>query len=125
MNAGKGRESILADLFEAVIGAIFLDGGFQKAKEFFFSHFQKEIEEILVQPVKNWKAELQEFSQKKYQKIPIYEVIEESGPPHQKHFRIAVLIDQNKIGEGEGSSKKEAQQKAAADALTRFRSGSK
>lgn len=120
MNTGKGRESILADLFEALMGAIYLDGGYEAAKMFFFRHFQKETEKILGNPTHNWKAELQDFAQKKFQKTPVYEVIEESGPSHQKNFRIAVFINEQKVGEGSGGSKKEAQQQAAADALARL-----
>ncbi len=117
MNVGKGRESILADLFEALMGAIYLDGGYEATKHFFFRHFQKEVDHILDQPARNWKAELQDCSQKQFQQTPVYEVIEESGPSHQKHFRIAVFINQRQVGEGVGSSKKAAQQQAAADAL--------
>lgn len=117
MNIGKGRDTILADLFEAIIGAIYLDQGYEGAKDFFLRHFEEDIERILADPAKNWKAELQDFAQKKYQQTPIYEVIEESGPAHRKIFRVAVFIKNEKIGEGEGSSKKIAQQQAAAAAL--------
>lgn len=119
-NAGRGRESILANLFEAIIGAIFLDGGFDAAKKFFLSNFLPEIEYILKEPPRNWKAELQDYSQKKHQKTPIYEVVEESGPSHQKHFRMAVFIDGLESGVGEGNSKKEAQQNAAKNALLKI-----
>ncbi len=121
MNIGKGRESILADLFEALMGAIYLDGGYEAAEQFFLHHFSSSFEEMLEAPTRNWKAELQDLAQKKYQQMPLYEVIEESGPSHQRHFRIAVFLRQQKIGEGVGSSKKEAQQNAAEDALSRWR----
>jgi ribonuclease III len=119
-NAGRGRESILANLFEAIIGAIYLDGGLYAAKQFFLKNFKLEIESILKEPARNWKAELQDYSQKKYQITPVYEVIDETGPAHQKHFRIAVYIDKTECGAGEGSSKKEAQQNAAKDALNKI-----
>jgi ribonuclease-3 len=119
MNDGRGRESILADLFEAIIGAIYLDGGIEAAKNFLFSKFKQQIESILVTPLRNWKALLQDYCQKKYQLTPIYNVLKASGPDHSKIFEISVLINQQELGRGIGASKKEAQQAAAADALTR------
>ncbi len=120
INSGRGRESILADLFEALIGAIYLDSGLQSVKNFIFSNFNDEIEAILKTPLSNWKALLQDLCQKKYQKPPSYHVIHEEGPDHSKIFRISVLIDTLEIGCGTGQSKKEAQQAAAKDALEKF-----
>lgn len=120
MNDGRGRETILADLFEAIIGAIYLDGGIEAARQFLFNKFSNEIEAILQTPLRNWKALLQDYCQKNYQQTPEYRVIHESGPDHSKIFRISVLIQQQELGSGEGSSKKEAQQAAAANALSRF-----
>ncbi|WP_068469059.1 ribonuclease III [Candidatus Protochlamydia phocaeensis] len=120
MNDGRGRESILADLFEAIIGAIYLDGGIEAAKQFIFANFTKQIEAILATPLRNWKALLQDYCQKKYQQTPVYNVLQESGPDHSKVFQISVLINQQELGRGTGASKKEAQQAAAADALSRF-----
>lgn len=120
MNDGRGRETIIADFFEAMIGAIFLDGGIEAAKRFLFKNFSKEIDAILKMPLRNWKAILQDYCQKKYQKPPIYKVLSEVGPAHSKQFHIAVLINEEEIGHGEGSSKKEAQQAAASDALTKL-----
>ena len=80
MNDGRGRDTILADLFEALIGAIYLDGGLAAAKQFFFDHYAAKIMEYLAQPLRNWKAELQDYSQKKYQKPPLYRIIEGIGP---------------------------------------------
>ncbi len=120
MNDGRGRETILADLFEALIGAIYLDGGMDAAKHFFFSHFSREIEEHLEKPLRNWKADLQDYSQKKYQKPPIYKITKESGPDHSKIFHVSAWIDELEIGSGTGSSKKEAEQAAAEDALRKL-----
>lgn len=120
MNDGRGRETILADLFEALIGAIYLDGGIDAAKIFFFTHFSQHIHEHLQKPSRNWKAELQDFSQKKHQKPPFYKLLKESGPDHSKVFHIAACIGEMKIGEGTGSSKKEAEQAAAMDALNKL-----
>lgn len=120
MNDGRGRESILADLFESLIGAIYLDGGMDAARLFLFKNFSKEIEEILKTPVCNWKAQLQDYCQKKYHHPPVYKVVSESGPDHQKTFSISVIINNEEMGHGEGPSKKEAQQAAAQDAFTKI-----
>jgi ribonuclease-3 len=117
MNDGRGRETILADLFEALIGAIYLDGGLSAASTFFFTRFTPLMEAHLLKPVRNWKAELQDYSQKKYQKPPVYRVLKETGPDHSKVFEVAALIDEAQVGEGSGSSKKEAEQAAAESAL--------
>lgn len=121
MNDGRGRDTILADLFEAIIGAIYLDGGLEAAKRFIFKNFAREIDEILKTPLRNWKALLQDYCQKKYQKTPMYKVFSETGPDHSKHFKIIVYVDDIELGHGEGASKKAAQQSAAANALSRFK----
>lgn len=117
LNEGKGRETIFADLFEAIVGAIYLDGGMEQAKQFLFFHFRHEIEKTLSQPQRNWKAELQDYCQKKYQKPPTYKVVRETGPDHNKVFRVVALIGEEEVGQGEGSSKKQAEQAAAENAL--------
>lgn len=122
MNDGRGRDTILADLFEAIIGAIYLDGGLEEARNFVFKNFSKEIENILKTPLKNWKAILQDYCQKKFQKPPIYKVVSEVGPDHSKQFKVTVSIEETELGHGEGSSKKEAQQASAADALSKIKS---
>lgn len=121
MNDGRGRESILADLFEAIIGAIYLDGGLEAAKNFLFKNFSSQIEQILQTPLRNWKALLQDYCQKKFQQTPHYQLIHSSGPDHSKTFEISVSINDQELGRGTGASKKEAQQAAAADAISRFK----
>lgn len=120
MNDGRGRESILADLFEAIIGAIYLDGGIEATRKFIFDNFSTEINDTLATPLSNWKAMLQDYCQKKFQHPPIYRVLEETGPDHSKSFVIAVMIDEMEYGRGSGASKKEAQQSAAANAIERI-----
>jgi ribonuclease-3 len=116
INEGRKKESIQADLFEALLAAIFLDGGFSHAKDFFWLHFTEEIESQLKEPLRNWKAELQEYSQRKHQTPPVYQVLKEHGPEHSKSFYIAVYLDGVERGRGEGASKKEAEQLAAKEA---------
>lgn len=117
MNQGRGRETILADLFEAIIGAIYLDGGLPAASEFFWRHFQSSVDALVQQPLKNWKADLQDYSQKKYQKAPLYKVEKEEGPDHHKIFHVVVYLEGGEMGRGTGSSKKEAEQAAAQSVL--------
>lgn len=120
MNAGRGRETILADLFEAVIGAIYLDGGWEAAKAFFFQHFESEVAALLDRPVKNWKADFQDYTQKNYQVTPTYRVVKESGPDHDKRFHVEALVEERVFGEGEGGSKKEAEIEAAKAAMEKI-----
>lgn len=120
MNEGRGRETILADLFEALIGAIYIDGGLEVSRQFFWRHFTLDIAHILKEPTRNWKAELQDYSQKKYQKPPTYKVEKEAGPDHSKVFHVAVYIDNREMGKGTGASKKEAEQAAAQNALEKL-----
>jgi len=115
-NDGRGRETILADLFEALIGAIYLDGGLEATRGFLFENFSTDMEEILDTPQDNWKALLQDYCQKQYQEPPFYKVLQESGPDHHKTFDIQVIIKNEIVGQGSGSSKKTAQQSAAKDA---------
>lgn len=123
MNEGKGRGTILADLFEAIMGAIYLDGGIEAARSFFFDHFNDEVFAILEKPHRNWKAELQDYCQKNYQKPPEYVVLREEGPDHLKTFYVQVHLDQKEFGNGAGSSKKEAEQSAAEDAIMMMERG--
>jgi ribonuclease III len=122
LNDGRGRDTILADLFEAIIGAIYLDGGFEITKQFVLSKFSNEFEQILQTPIQNWKALLQDYCQKKHQKAPTYKVINESGPDHSKQFKVIVFLNDIELGHGEGSSKKAAQQSAAENALSKLKS---
>lgn len=120
MTEGHTKMSILADAFEAVVGAIYLDGGLSIAKSFLLCHFEEEANEAIGSPPRNFKAELQDYSQKKFQKAPLYKVIEESGPDHAKRFHVIALIGEKEAGMGMGNSKKEAEQRAAFDALSKM-----
>lgn len=117
MNDGKGRETIMADLFEALVGAIYVDGRMEAVMHFFQLKIVDELQQLIKEPVRNWKAELQDYSQKKYQKPPLYKVLQETGPDHNKVFLISAIVEDQELGQGQGSSKKEAEQAAAEDAL--------
>lgn len=120
LNDGKGRETILADLFEAIIAAIYLDGGIEATERFLFGHFEKNILEIIKNPSQNWKALLQDYCQKHHQQTPQYIVISEQGPDHCKEYVVAVSIQNKELGRGVGFSKKAAQQQAAENAYTQL-----
>jgi ribonuclease-3 len=121
---GKGQRmsssqsSLLADLFEAILAAIYLDGGWQSAYRFYWHHFRSAVEEICYQPACNWKANLQDLAQKKLQITPSYQVLNESGPDHAKEFEVGVFLKEHLLAQGKGSSKKIAQQDAAQTAMT-------
>lgn len=122
IQAGKGgRSSIVADMFEALLGAIYLDGGLDKARTFFMGHFQASIDESSQKPEQNWKALLQEYAQKTWQKIPFYKVLEESGPDHERCFIVGAFIETSCIAQGTGPNKKEAERHAAKAALEKLR----
>ncbi|MBQ4105495.1 MAG: ribonuclease III [Clostridia bacterium] len=114
---GADRPSILSDAFEALIAAIFLDGGYDEAKKFVMTFIEPEIKNMRKKPVKDYKTTLQEIVQKNPGERLEYRLISESGPDHNKHFVSEVLLNSNSIGKGGGRSKKEAEQQAAREAL--------
>ena len=116
----QGKSSVLSDLFEAILGAIYLDGGLKPAQDFIFSHFSQEIDAIIQSPMRNWKAELQDYTQKMFHSVPIYRVEKEEGPDHEKSFYVTVCIQNQILGQGIGNSKKEAQMIAAQNALIKI-----
>ncbi len=119
LSEGRTKTSILADVFEALLGAIYLDAGLAVSKSFLFFHFETEFEAAIGSPPRNYKAELQDLSQKKFQKTPVYKVVDETGPDHAKIFHVMVWIDDQEAGIGMGASKKEAEQRAAFEALSK------
>ena len=109
---GRERPSILADAFEALIGAIFLDGGIAPAKKFILRFLNDKNLHM-----HDYKTLLQEIIQQNPEEQLEYELVEESGPDHDKHFVVEVHLNSNPIGRGGGRSKKEAEQQAAREAL--------
>lgn len=120
---GRKNDNILADCFEALIAAIFIDQGFDTAYTFVIKYlFGKKLDYI----IKNMlylspKSRLQEYSQAKEKMTPVYKIIEEKGPEHRRFFKIAVFIKNKKLAIGEGYSKKEAEEAAAKEALEKYK----
>ncbi len=114
---GRQRPSILADAFEAVIAAIYLDGGIEPAREFVLRYVVPTIGNHTKVAFKDYKTILQEIIQKNPEERVTYELVEESGPDHNKRFVVEVHLNSNVIGRGEGRSKKSAEQAAAQMAL--------
>jgi ribonuclease-3 len=119
-SGGRERASTLADAFESVVGAIYLDGGFDAARNFVLRATADDFEGIARDPEEvNPKGSLQEILQAIEPCAPRYEVIEQSGPEHLKRFVSCVIWNGLELGRGEGLSKKQAQVAAASDALER------
>jgi len=115
---GRARQIILANTIEALIGAIFLDQGYEIAKYFISKYIFSLIEKIVED--KTWldaKSKFQEQAQDYESITPLYKTIKEEGPDHDKQFTVGVFLDKNKIAEGSGKSKQEAEQVAADNAL--------
>jgi len=120
-SGGRRKESLLANLFEAVIAAIYLDGGIEAARTLIERSFVKDIESIDADDLlfKDYKTALQELAQGRGLQLPEYNIINEVGPDHDKRFVVEVKVG-SLAAQGEGSSKKEAQQQAAKHALRDF-----
>ncbi len=114
----KGFQTVLGNSLEAIIGAIFLDRGFKKAKDFVEKNILTDVEKIVEEKAyKDPKTLLQEYLQKKYNELPKYVLVEESGLAHQKNFKVFLYFRGKKISEGQGRSKQEAEFEAAKKAL--------
>lgn len=115
---GRRRLSTLADAFESLIGAVYLDSGQEAAKELILRLFEVEIEEMVESPEeRNPKGELQESLQAIHPTAPVYRIISESGPDHRRVFQAEVTWQDKLLAAGKGKSKKEAEARAAAEAL--------
>jgi len=119
-DTGRARQYILANAVEAVIGAIYLDQGYDASKKFIDKFVIKELPNIIQNNLfRDAKSTFQEKAQEKVGVTPTYEVIQEWGPDHARNFKVGVYLGKELAGEGEGPSKQEAQQMAAEDALNR------
>jgi ribonuclease-3 len=117
-SGGRARTSTLADAFEALIGAVYLDSDLKTAQKFILAQAQADLEQIAEEPVDiNPKGHLQELLQSISQQSPVYELITQSGPEHEKTFAVQVVWEGKVLGKGSGRSKKQAETAAALDAM--------
>ena len=118
LNGGKKKTSILANTYEALIGAIYLDSGYEGVLEVIQRHFARHLRsEMTSHSFDDYKSYLQEQTQQTHGVSPKYEVFHESGPDHDKRFQASVIVEGAVRGIGWGKSKKEAEQEAAKKAL--------
>lgn len=117
---GRTRQSLLANAVEALIGAIYLDGGYAAAAKFIRCWYEERHGSLLET---DHKSKLQEILQKRHKSPPTYETTSSTGPDHDKVFQIVARIGERELGRGTGKSKKEAEQAAACDALNRMEKG--
>lgn len=116
-SGGRTRSSILADAFEAIIAAIYMDGGMEQAREFILRFVLPLLQTAKPKAFKDYKTALQEIIQQNPEERLEYVLTGESGPDHDKHFTVEVHLNSNIIGKGGGRSKKEAEQQAAREAM--------
>ncbi len=119
VSGGRDRDSVISDAFEALIGAIFLDGGIEKSKEFILNNVLSRVDEKTI--FQDNKTVLQEMVQVEAGKELVYKLIKTSGPDHNKIFEIEAVLEGVVIGRGKGRSKKEAEQKAAYDSINNIK----
>ncbi len=118
LTQGREKPSILANTLEALLGALYLDAGFERTKEIIQRLFMPLIEKINAdRPMNDFKSILQEHTQEKYKQRPEYRLVEERGPAHDRTFRVSLRLEGRIIAGGVGKSKKEAEQKAAREAF--------
>ena len=117
MTGGRTRPSIIADAFEALIAAIYLDSGIESAREFVLPFVIEMLEHEDSLSFKDYKTILQEIIQQNPEEKLVYKLVGEKGPDHDKRFVVEVLLNSNVIGKGQGRSKKTAEQMAAKEAL--------
>jgi len=117
-SGAQQRDSLLCDVLEAVYGAIYLDGGFARAQEVILRHLPAwDAGELALLDAK---STLQEYFQQRAKKLPVYTLVQESGPDHDKRFVVEVHFEGEFLGVGSGTTKKEAEQAAARQALARL-----
>jgi ribonuclease III len=121
MTGGRSRPSLLADVFEAFIGALFLDSGLEQVKKFLERVVFPKVNSDWLKNMLDAKSQLQEVVQQGRLGTLEYRIVETRGPAHDRHFVVEVCLDQKPIGKGTGRSKKEAEQRAASEALARWR----
>lgn len=124
ITAGRTKASILANVLEAVIGAVYMDQGFERARSFVLRVLHEEMPlgegEGSAERTDDYKTRLQELCQNRFGRLPGYRTVRESGPDHDKLFEVEVTIQEGRSAQGRGRSKKEAEQQAAKQALERM-----
>lgn len=121
MGQGREKPSLLADAYEAVLGAIYLDRGFRKTFRVVQKHARLLLDQVNLEGFyKDYKTHLQETAQTLFKMVPKYRMTDESGPDHDKTFQVNILINGEIYGSGSGKSKKEAEQNAAREALEKI-----
>lgn len=121
LTGGRDKPSLLADALEAVIAAVYLDGGLAAARQVVLTAFTDLFDNLWRSEVADYKTELQELCQRDFSVLPVYRVLRESGPDHHKQFEVELSIRGEGYGVGTGRSKKEAEQRAAKTALERLK----
>jgi ribonuclease-3 len=119
-DTGRARSILLANAFEALVGAIYVDQGYDAAKQFISERLFPKLEGIIKERLwQDAKSSLQEKAQEKEGATPSYKVVAETGPDHDKHFVVGVYVRDEELGRGEGKSKQEAEQAAAREGLAK------
>ncbi len=122
LSGGRDKSSLLANAYEALVGALYLDGGLEEVGRVFLNKLEAEIlRRVDSKGFQDFKSELQEYTQTHLNCIPSYKVVAEHGPDHEKVFEVEVTIQSRPRGRGEGRNKKEAEQAAARESLNKFR----
>jgi ribonuclease-3 len=121
LTGGRAKASLLADTFEAVLAAIYLDSSLIDVSQVILQCFRDDLNTVLHEGYRDYKSELQEYTQEKFGCVPTYSVVRERGPDHDKVFEVELAIRQQCQGLGVGKSKKEAEQDAARQVLAALR----
>lgn len=122
LSGGRQKPSILSDALEAIIGAVFLDGGFEEASDFIYS-FILNGEALANIGFKDYKTCLQELVQAQHHTALVYEVLNMEGPEHDRTYTVRVLLEEKELGRGTGKSKKQAEMAAAKEAINNYNEG--
>ena len=123
-SGGRQKKSILADTFEAVVGAMYLDGGLEPCFCFIEKMFAEVLKDVTQHfKVEDYKSALQELTQARFHVVPTYKLERVSGPDHSRNFEVAIVLQGNVLARGMGTSKKKAEQEAAREALKKLEDG--
>ncbi len=121
-DTGKAREVILANAFEALLGALYLDGGYRIAADFIRNHILNAVDDVVANHLyRDAKSSFQEYAQEHFKITPTYVVLKEEGPDHRKVFTVGVFVGERKVAEGQGYSKQEAEVEAAKNGIYVFK----